>query len=123
MVTALMVAPQKHPCPTLLCDDGDYLSCAVSRDLDLVGSVSVLYLEDGVAILFCRDADWLLGTGNRKVGNRILAGTFYIVGYEDGRLISLTDEQITRYTLRFWETELYSNDQVFDSWIGSLEEF
>ena len=123
MVTALMVAPQKHPCPTLLFDDGDYLSCAVSRDLDLVGSVSVLYLEDGVAILFCRDADWLLGTGNRKVGNRILAGTFYIVGYEDGRLISLTDEQITRYTLRFWETELYNNDQVFDSWIGSLEEF
>ena len=52
MVTALMVAPQKHPCPTQLCDDGDYLSCAVSRDLDLVGSVSVLYLEDGVAILF-----------------------------------------------------------------------
>ena len=89
----------------------------------MVGSVSVLYLEDGVAILFCRDADWLLGTGNRKVGNRILAGTFYIVGYEDGRLISLTDEQITRYTLRFWETELYNNDQVFDSCIGSLEEF
>ena len=50
MIIALMVAPQKHPCPALLCDDGNYLSCAVSRDLDLVGSVSVMYLEDGVAI-------------------------------------------------------------------------
>ena len=119
MVTALMVKPGEHPCPTQLCDNRDYLDRAVSADMEVVCSAAVMRLTDGIAIIY-NDEALMMGTANRRVGERIFSGVFYVVGLADGRLVSLTDAQIAQYMVRFWETEIYTTDEVVDAWIDSL---
>lgn len=118
MVTALMVKPGEHPCPTQLCDNRDYLDRAVSADMDVVCSAAAVRLTDGVAIIYNEDA-FLMGTANRRVDERIFSGTFYVVGYAKGRLVSLTDDQITQNMIRFWETEFYTEDEVVEAWVNA----
>ena len=116
MVTALMVSPGKHPCITQLCDNRDYLNRAVGIDSDLLHTATALRIEDGIAAIHSDDCALSIQPPNRRVGNRIIAGTFYIVGVKNGKLKSLTDDDITRFTLQYWEPEIYSEDDVFDSW-------
>ena len=58
--------------------------------------------------------------GNRKVGKRILAGTFYIVREIDGDLYSLTDADIARLSYRFRNARRFADDKVIDSWFDGL---
>lgn len=116
MVTALMISPSKHPCITHLCDNKDYLNCAVSIDSDIMYTATALYVEDEIAAIHSFEGTLSIQPPNRRIGKRIIAGTFYIVRIKDGKLKSLTDDDITRFTLQYWEPEIYSDDEVFDSW-------
>ena len=116
MITALMIQPGKHPCITRLCDNEDYLNCAVSIDSDLTHTAAALRIEDGIAAIYSDDCALSIEPPNRQIGTRIIAGTFYIVRVKDGKLKSLTDDDITRFTIQYWEPEIYSDDDVFDSW-------
>lgn len=119
MVTALKIRPGKHPAPTLLCDDRDFLNCAVSVGMEVGGTAGAMRLDDA-AIIYNKEGPLLGADGNRRVGPHILAGTFYVVGHADGRLISLSDDQMERYTSRFWQPEYFSEDEVLDSWFDRL---
>ena len=101
-----------------LCDDRRYLNYAVSEGSDLLLRASALQIEDGIAAIYAFDSNLALLPGNRKIGKRIIAGTFYIVGVKDGMLKSLTEDEIIRFTIQFWHPETYENDEVFDSWIS-----
>lgn len=116
MITALMIQPDKHPCITRLCDNEDYLNCAVSIDSDLIHTAAALRIEDGIAVIYSDDCALSIEPPNRRIGNRIITGTFYIVRVKDGKLKTLTDDDITRFTLQYWEPEIYSDDDVFNSW-------
>ena len=118
MVTALKIAPQEHPCLVKLCDDRRYLDYAVSEGSDLLLKASALKVEDGIAAIYAFESNLILLPGNRKIGKRIIAGTFYIVGVKDGKLKSLSEEEIIRFTIKYWHPEIYENDEVFDSWIS-----
>ena len=59
--------------------------------------------------------------GNRRVKGHIILGTFYVVAVKDGRLRSLTDSEITKYMSQFWEPELFTEDEVTESWFYELE--
>lgn len=113
MVTALMVRPGEHPSPTQLCDNNDFLNRVVSLETDTVCSAAAIRLHDGIAVLFNQNAALMEVIGNRRVGQWILAGTFYVIGVKDGRLVSLTDDELTRYMVRFWEPEYYTDNEVF----------
>ena len=119
MVTALMVKPGEHPCPIQICDDRNYLNRAVSADMDIVCSSAAMSLTDGIAIVYNEDA-FMMGVANRRVKERILSGVFYVVGHSEGRLVSLTDAQIAHYMARFWETEIYTDEEVVDAWVNGL---
>ena len=58
--------------------------------------------------------------GNRKVGKRILAGTFYIVRESGGVLLPLTVADIAKYSYRFRSVEEYTAEEVIDSWFDSI---
>lgn len=77
------------------------------------GDIQMLGLSVGETLV-CNDEGKLLGLdGNRRVGNDIIAGTFFIAGdNEDGELVSLNDEQVYRYTQMFKEPEIYSAEDV-----------
>ena len=116
MVTALMVPPNGHPTITQLVDDGKFLDRAVSVDTDYQLTASALKIETGIIALHSDEGMLLTIQPNRRIGKKIIAGTFYIVGIHKGNLRSLTDQEIARFTLRFWDVEIHTEDEVFDSW-------
>lgn len=120
MVTALIVLPNQHPQITQLCDNRRFLDLSVSRGTDFMCSAVTLPLVDGLAVLYPQQGALLYLPGNRKVNGHIIAGTFYIVGVKDGILRSLTDAEITKYTLQFWEPEIFSEDEVLDSYFDHI---
>lgn len=116
MVTALMITPGGHPAITQLVDDRKYLDCAVSADTDYRLTAAALEIEGGVAAIYSDEGILMILPPNRQVGRKIIAGTFYVVGVHNGNLRSLTDNEIARFTLRFWEPEIHTDDEVFESW-------
>lgn len=123
MVTALIVPPGQHPQITQLCDDGTFLDLSVSRGSDLLCSAATFSLDDDIVVIFPQQGPLHCLPGNRRVDGRIIAGVFYIVGIKDGYLRSLSDEEISRFTLQFWETEIFSDDEVLDSWLCYATDF
>lgn len=120
MVTALIVQPNQHPQITQLCDDRTFLNLSVSRGTDFMCSAVAISLEKGIAIIYAQEGALLCLPGNRRVGNRIIVGTFYVVGIKDGILRSLTDAEIIKYTSQFWESEIFTNNEIFDSYFGNI---
>lgn len=116
MVTALMVKPDKHPTITHLVNDAKCLDLAVSIDTDYTLTATALKIEDGIAAIHSYEGTLMMSPPNRQIGTKIIAGTFYIVGIQKGNLRSLTDKEIARFSLRFWEPEIHTDDEVFDSW-------
>ena len=112
-IIVLMVEPGKHPVVTTIKNDLDSLQKAVSIGADYQGLIEIIGIEDGI-VLLCNEEGKLLGLeGNRKVGNDIITGVFYIVA-EDGHgdLASLPKAAIEKYKERFWEPEEYSQSDV-----------
>ena len=124
-ISALMVAPGEHPVATNLCCCRPFLDLAVSFGVGEACEVSFMCLADDVGILYNREAPLWKLRGNRKIGSRILAGVFYIVGVEAGRLTSLSDERMAQYELLLYEPEHYTTEEVddsfFRSWIEEVE--
>jgi len=49
---------------------------------------------------------------NRRVGNDIIAGPFFIAGDScDGEFISLTDEQVEQYTNEFSKIQEFTGEE------------
>lgn len=77
------------------------------------GYIEEVMLDDGT-VLICNEEGKLRGLKpNRRVGNDIIAGTFFIAG-DDGSedLVSLTDEQIKQYAECFQEIEEISQEEM-----------
>ena len=55
------------------------------------------------------------------MGNEIICGVFYIVAVDDeGKPVSMTDKQMMKYMMRFYEPEKYSYHDVLENWSDSL---
>ena len=121
MVTALMIQPGRHPCITQLCADGLYLNYAVSKDCDTLCCASMFALEKNVAVVYAADGVFYGMKPNRRIGKRIITGTFYIVKVKDGALCSLTEKEIVKYSLRFRERELLTDTEAIDAMFSELE--
>ena len=112
-ITVLMVEPGKHPKVTKLKDDLDSLQKAVSIGADYQGLIEFVGLGNGDCIM-CNEEGKLIGLeGNRRLGDDILVGVFYIMSEnEDGELISLTERKIKHYTNVFWEPESFDRTEI-----------
>ena len=120
VVTALMVKPGEQPCIVPLLDDSDYLNAAVSIGATLMCTAAVLPIEKDVVAIYAWDGVVNGLRGNRKVGKRIIAGTFYVVRIVNGELRSLTEEEIARFSYLFRKIQQYDDDEVIDSWFDGL---
>ena len=120
MVTALMVKPGEKPCVVSLLDDGDYLNAVVSIGATLMCTAAVLPIEKDVVAIYAWEGVMAGLKGNRKIGKRIIAGTFYVVRIMDGELLPLTKEDVARFCYRFREIRDYGDQEVMDSWFDDL---
>lgn len=112
-ITVLMVEPNKHPIITTLKNDLDSLQKAVSIGADSQGLIEIIDIDDGVCIL-CNEEGKLIGLdGNRRIGQDIITGVFYVVGEGGhGNLTSLPEDKRQAYQARFWEPEHYTQGDV-----------
>jgi hypothetical protein len=112
-IKALMIEPGKHPCVVELTNDLDSLQKAVSIGAPDQGLVEFVYIEDNVSIL-CNEEGKLIGLEpNRRLGEDILCGVFYVVAENNnGDLKSLTQEQQDRYSKMFWEPDVIDKSDI-----------
>lgn len=112
-IKVLMVEPGERPKVTTLKDDLDSLQKAVSIGAEYQGLIEFVSLGNGDCIM-CNEDGKLIGLeGNRRLGNDILAGVFYIMSEnENGELFSLTESKIKRYTKLFWEPENFDRSEI-----------
>ena len=112
-ITVLKVEPMKEAVIACLKNDLDSLQKAVSIGASEQGLIEFVWLEDNVSIL-CNEEGKLIGLeANRRLGDDILCGVFYIVAENDeGELISLTDLQQERYSKMFRDPDLIFKDEV-----------
>ena len=116
MVTALMLRPGEQPCVTQVLDDREFLNCAVSVGADFLCTAAAVPMERGIVAIYAWEGVMAGLPGNRKVGKRILAGTFYIVREIDGDLCSLANDDIAKLSFQFRKIREYTEDEVIDSW-------
>ena len=112
-IKVLMVEPGEHPKVVMLKDDLDSLQKAVSIGSDYQGLIEFVSLGNGDCLM-CNEEGKLIGLeGNRRLGNDILVGVFYVMSENDeGELLSLTDEKIWYYSERFWEPESFTQRDI-----------
>ena len=112
-VKAIKVEPNKRPYVIDLNTDLDSLQKAVSIGAPDQGLIEFVYLGDNVSVL-CNEEGKLIGLEpNRRLGDDILCGVFYVVAEnEDGELKSLTPAQQEHYSQMFEEPDIIGNDEV-----------
>ena len=112
-ITVLMVKPNENPIITTIKNDLDSLQKAVSIRADFQGLIEIFAIDDGVLVL-CNEEGKLIGLeGNRRIGNDIITGVFYVVGEDGhGNLTSLSEDLLQTYQRRFWEPEHYTQADV-----------
>ena len=113
-----MVAPGLQPIATELYKDRNFIQKAVSIGAESLCSVGEIPLGR-VAILYGEEAAIYCAPGNRRVGDRCIAGHFYIVGCEDTVLTSLSKEDIEFYRDLFWEPEEIDGLDAVASYLSS----
>lgn len=115
-IRVLKVEPNNVPCMARLNNDLDSLQKAVSIGSEHQGLIEIIDIAENVAIL-CNEEGKLIGfEGNRRLGNDIIVGVFYVVGTDDeGNLCSLTDEQMAYYNNVFFTPETITQDEIGDS--------
>lgn len=105
-IRILKIEPQKSPYEKEINNDLEGIQGEVE------GLFECIYLDDN-CILVCNEEGKLNGMElNRRVGNDIIAGPFFIVGdSEDGEFISLTDDQIEQYTEEFGKIQEFTGGE------------
>ena len=112
-IRVLMVEPHKHPVVTTLENNLDALQKAVSVGVETQGLIEIISIADGVCLL-CNEEGKLIGLeGNRRIGQDIIAGVFYVAGEDgNGNLASLPEQTLLAYQHRFWAVEEYTQEDV-----------
>ena len=112
-IKALMIEPNKHPYAVELNNDLDSLQKAVSIGAPDQGLIEFVYLGANISLMLNETGKLLGLTPNRRLGEDILCGVFYVVAEnEDGELMSLTPAQKEHYSQMFWDPDVIGNDEV-----------
>ena len=110
-ITVLIVEPNEHP---KLVEIEDTLE--VEQEI-VGGYLEELQISDTASII-CNEEGKLRGLpANRRYGNDVLAGTFFITGVDDdeGIFVSLSKEDIALYSDMFHEIEDIDQSEVRNS--------
>lgn len=109
-IRVVMVEPNKPPYVAEIGNDLDSMKKAVG------GYIQPVNLAPYVSLV-CNEEGKLLGLeGNRSLGNDIIVGNFFIVGYDDeGEFISLTEEQTKECMQKFLKPESFTREQIDDA--------
>ena len=117
LISVLCVEPGKHPYAAYIPAEWDAFKHCLGDGPGYAYSGRIR-LEDDAVILYNEEAPLADLKGNRKLGNYIIAGIFYISGFDGSGLQPLSKESLEKYTARFWETESYTWEEVLTSYFA-----
>ena len=124
-IKCLMVMPMHTPQVTTLEVSMEAFSKAVSIGSEEDLRLTAKKIGKRTYILYAADALFAELAANRKVDGEIISGTFYVVAVDKERiLVSLSEEQMMRYMMMFYEPERYSGKEVISNWCHcAIKEF
>lgn len=97
-IQVLKIVPGQAPETVTMPNTLEVFQEAVGGYIETVGL-------DASAVLVCNEEGKLIGLpANRQVGGDTIAGTFLIVGAEDGEFCSLSDGDAAHYAEKFAES-------------------
>ncbi len=106
-IKALKVEPMKYPEEVKLINELSELQNAVG------GLIEIINLDSSTCMICNEEGKLINLPGNRRLGNDIIAGTFYIVGSnKNGDLVSLPEDKIKLYKEMFYEPEEFSQEDI-----------
>ena len=112
-IKALMIEPGKAPCKCTLTNELSELQKAVSIGAENVGLIEIVNLSPNVCLL-CNEEGKLIGLEpNRRLGNDIVCGVFYLTGQDkEGNLASLPDRAMEFYSSYFAIPDIIDPSEV-----------
>lgn len=116
-IKCLMVMPMHTPQVTTLEVSMKAFSKAVSIGSEEDLRLTAKKIGKNTYILYAADALFAELAANRNVNGEIISGTFYVVAVDKERIpVSLSEEQMMRYMMMFYEPERYSYRDVVTNW-------
>ena len=120
-IKVLKVEPMETPKICYIEPSMKYFEKAVNEGVVVKGAVEAKKLEKNLYAVFNKDRFLANLTPNRRIGDDIIAGVFFIVATDKNKLpISLTEEQVTKYAIRFWNFEVFDEMDVAEANINTL---
>lgn len=110
-IRVLRVQPNLPPDVVYLDNELHALQAAVG------GLIEIINLEAGTCLLLNEEGKLIGLEGNRRFGQDVLVGVFYIIGSDDsnGDLTSLPEDKISKYSKVFFFPETITAEEVEDS--------
>ena len=120
-IRTLLVEPSKHPEICYIKPTMKAFRKAVNADNIKYGGVESKKLERQIFAVFNKDRFLAELEPNRRIGDDIIVGTMYIVAVNEQRFpVSLNEEQISKYSLRFWNVEDFDDMDVAEANLNTL---
>ena len=118
-----MVAPNDLPREVWMPVSLQAFRAAVNVGAEEDGDVRARKVENNIYVLYHRFGYFAGLKANRKVDDRIISGTFYVVASdEDYYPRSLTNREIERYISMFWYMPDYDDIDVIRAQLRSFED-
>ena len=112
-IRVLLIEPMEHPKAHTIEPTIHAFEKAVNVGAAYNGKVEAKKLEQGIYALYNKDRFLSDLVPNRRIGDDILCGVFYVVAEnEDGELISLTSEQREHYSRMFERIEYIDQAEI-----------
>ena len=115
-IRVLLIEPMEHPKEYYIEPSMRAFRKAVNMGAAHNGKVEAKKLESGVYAVFNKDRYLTALAPNRQIGDDIIVGKMFVVAIDENRVpISMTDEQMRKYALRFWHVESFDEMDVMEA--------
>ncbi|MBQ7085990.1 MAG: DUF3846 domain-containing protein [Clostridia bacterium] len=116
-IAVLVVEPGERPRKEIIFNSLEDFKIIVNDVTPFPSDAEFVELEENVVLVRNEEGVLLSLEGNRRLGNEIIAGTFFIAGMDnDGNITSLPDDKIEKYRKCFWEIEKFTDKEVSDAY-------
>ena len=116
-IEVLLVEAGERPRKEIIFNSLEDFKIIVNECTAFPADAEIIELEENVVLIRNEEGFLLSLEGNRRIGDEIISGTFFIAGIDDeGNITSLPDDKIEKYCKRFWKIEKFTDKEVSDAY-------